>query len=263
MENQPKRILDIEKGVNFRELGGYQTEDGQLVKYHKAIRSAGLGDLTANDLNFLQQYGLKFDVDFRSQGEIDKKPDRIPDGTKYISLPVLKEDSTEASKIQETKIPGLSVIPIDGYAQMLDVYRNIITGERAIDAYRGFFDELLTNSNDNESLLFHCSAGKDRTGMGAVFFLHTLGVPMDTIVQDYLLTNTANQGYVRSVLRQAEQREPELVDSLRALMTVSEDYLLTAIDAMNDVAGSMDNYIKSELKVTDNEVADLRKIYLM
>lgn len=186
-----RRILDLEAGINFRELGGYQTTSGQSVKYHKVLRSAGLGDLTNNDIKYLKDYGVKTDIDFRSQDEIDKKPDRVPGGAKYVSLPVFVEDQTEASKIGDRVVPEIDFDPHDGYNHMLDVYRNMVEEDQARGAYRKFFDELLGNEKDHDVVLFHCTAGKDRTGMGAVFFLYSLGVPLPTIKQDYLFNKSS------------------------------------------------------------------------
>jgi len=266
MDNATKkthRILNLENGRNFRELGGYKTTDGKTIKYHKAIRSAGLGDLSDKDVNFLGDYGLKTDIDFRSVDEAAKKPDRMPEGTKYVPLPVFKEDETEASKIQETSIPDLDYVPIDGYNHMLEAYLDMVNGEQAKSAYQNFFGELLANSNDNEVLLFHCSAGKDRTGMGAFFLMSALGVPMTTIKDDYLLTNKASKSFIDNLLSQVLEHEPALVDTIKALMTVNINYLDTAEEAIKKTSGSIDNYIREELKVSDNDIKDLKKIYLL
>lgn len=262
LHQQTHRVLSLEKGINFRELGGYKTKSGKEVKYHKILRSAGLNKLTDNDLNYLSDYGLKTDVDFRSKDEIAKSPDKVPSGTRYVSLPVFKEDQTEASKIQESAIPQIDFDPSNGYEHMLDVYRNMIVEKNSQQAYRNFFDELLGNSNDNDVLLFHCTAGKDRTGMGAVFFLYTLGVPLQTIKEDYLLTNVANKEYVAEILKKVEAREPSLVESIRALLTVNEEYLAVAQKAIVETSGNLDNYIKNELHVTEKQISDLQKIYL-
>jgi len=265
-DQMSKRVLNLEKGVNFRELGGYKTTDGKTIKYHKILRSAGLGDLTENDIDYLDNYGLKIDVDFRSQEEIDKKPDRIPNDTKYISAPVFEEDETEASKVQSAGfIPEIGGDPTNGFNHMKDVYRDIITGDKAKDAYRKFFDELLINDNDEDVLLFHCSAGKDRTGMGSIYFLQALGVPMDTIKQDYLLTNTVNKNFVDGLINDLKSKgytDKDVLGSVRDLMTVNTDYLASAEKSIAELSGNLDNYIKDELKVTTSEIRDLKKIYL-
>jgi protein-tyrosine phosphatase len=266
MNNDNKRVLNLEKGVNFRELGGYKTVDDKTIKYHKVIRSAGLSDLTANDLNFLNDYGLKFDVDFRSQEEIDNKPDKLPKNAEYVQASVFEADETEASKVQSKSfIPEIGGDPTDGFEHMKDVYRDIITGQQAKSAYRTFFDKLLTNDQDDNVLLFHCSAGKDRTGMGAVYLLSALGVPMDVIKQDYLLTNQANKQFVDNLIKTLQSKgytDKNILSSVRDLMTVHTDYLAAAEKEIAELSGNIDNYIKDELKVTPSEIRDLRAIYL-
>lgn len=266
MTNDNERVFDLEKGVNFRELGGYETVDGQTIKYHKIIRSAGLGNLSDNDLNFLHNYGLKYDVDFRSQQEIKQSPDKIPAGARYVSAPVFKEDETKASEVQkDTFIPEIGGDPTDGYDHMLDVYRDIITGDEAKKAYRKFFDQLLINTKKDESVLFHCSAGKDRTGMGAVYILTALGVPFETIKQDYLLTNVANKEFVDGMIERLKAKnytDPDVLNSVRDLLTVHYNYLATAQKTIAEVSGNINNYIRDELKVTPTEIDDLKKIYL-
>ena len=266
MANDNERVLNLEKGVNFRELGGYKTSDGKTVKYHKILRSAGLADLTDNDLKFLKDYGLKIDVDFRSKQEVDKKPDKRPDGVRYVWAPVFKEDETKSSEVQsEGYIPEIDGDPTDGYAHMIAVYRDIITGDSAKAAYRKFFNQLLLNTGKDESLIFHCSAGKDRTGMGAVFFLQALGVPFETIKSDYLLTNKANKEYVTDLLSMLKEKgytDPDVLSSVHDLMTVHTNYLATAMRTIDKEYGSIDKYIKNELGVTDSEINSLKKIYL-
>jgi len=266
MANDNERVLNLEKGVNFRELGGYQTTDGRTVKYHKILRSAGLADLTDADLQYLKDYGLKIDVDFRSKQEIDKKPDKRPAGVRYVWAPVFEEDETKSSEVQsDSYIPEIDGDPTDGYAHMVDVYRDIITKDSSKAAYRKFFNQLLLNKNDNEVLIFHCSAGKDRTGMGAVFLLTALGVPFETIKEDYLLTNVANKEFVTDLLGLLDSKgykDPDVINSVKDLMTVHYNYLATAIKTINKTYGNIDKYIKNELKVSPSEIESLKKIYL-
>ena len=266
MVENNKRVLDLEKGVNFRELGGYETVDGKTLKFHKVLRSAGLSDLSDNDLSFLSNYGLKYDVDFRSHEEVNDKPDRVPDGAECVFDPVFEADETEASKVQNDNfIPEIGGDPTNGFHHMKDVYRDIITGDQAKGAYRTFFDKLLTNDQDDDVLLFHCSAGKDRTGMGAVYLLTVLGVPMEEIKKDYLLTNKVNKGFVDNLILDLQNKgytDKDVLSSVRDLMTVHSDYLATAEDEIAKMSGNINNYIKDELQVTPSEIRDLKKIYL-
>lgn len=261
-----ERILDpfLDAGRNFRELGGYQTQDGKSVKFHKILRSANLAELTTKDQEFLTNYGLNKDIDFRSTDEKDKEPDRVPSGVEYIFNPVFKEDQTQASKSADDIEKKFGFGFNDGYNQMIKVYKNIILDNESKNAYRLFFDHLLENSDDGQVALFHCTAGKDRTGMAAVYFLWALGVDQATIKQDYLLTNSVVKSFVDGRIQELVQKQAseEIISSVRALMSVREDYLDTAKKTIIAENGSMESYLNEAIGLSNNEIKDLKRIYL-
>ncbi|GKQ43241.1 protein-tyrosine-phosphatase [Companilactobacillus sp. RD055328] len=261
-----ERILDpfLDAGRNFRELGGYKTQEGQQIKFHKILRSANLAELTPKDQEFLANYGLKKDIDFRSTAEKNKEPDLVPAGVEYIFNPVFKEDETQASKSSNDIEKQFGFAFDDGYKQMIKVYKDIIIDDKSKKAYRLFFDHLLDNSEDNQVALFHCTAGKDRTGMAAVYFLWALGVDQATIKQDYLLTNDVIKSYVDSRIEELEAKNvsSQTISSVRALMSVQEDYLDTAKKTIITETGSMENYLNEAIGLSKNEIQDLKKIYL-
>ncbi|MDO1605752.1 tyrosine-protein phosphatase [Lactobacillus sp. YT155] len=261
-----ERILDpyLDAGRNFRELGGYQTEDGKTIKYHKILRSANLAELTEKDQEFLKNYGLHKDIDFRSKQEVENEPDKVPDGVEYIFNPVLKEDQTQASKSTSEVEKEFGFTFDDGYKHMLKVYENMILDDESRSAYRIFFNHLLDNTEDNQVALFHCTAGKDRTGMGAVYFLWALGIDQETIKKDYLLTNKVMKSFVEekvSILESKDTSE-DVISSVRALMSVNEDYLDAARKTIIKENGNMENYLKEAIDLSSQEIKDLRKIYL-
>ena len=92
------QLIGVTSGRNFRELGGYETLSGKKIKMHKLLRTGNLADLSLFDKQFLTDYGVKYDVDFRSKEEVDNQPDRVPDGVEYIYDPVFSEDLTNSSK---------------------------------------------------------------------------------------------------------------------------------------------------------------------
>ena len=92
------QLIGVTSGRNFRELGGYETMSGKKIKMHKLLRTGNLADLSPFDKQFLTDYGVKYDVDFRSKQEVDNQPDRVPDGVEYIYDPVFSEDLTNSSK---------------------------------------------------------------------------------------------------------------------------------------------------------------------
>lgn len=199
MTSLKQQLLDVKGGRNFRELGGYQTVSGKKIKMHKLIRSGHLADLLKEDQEYLRRYGLKYDIDLRTSFERNKQPDRKISGVEYFADPVFDEDLTNSTMsisdmARESQDPGW------GYQRMLWAYKNMATGKNANKAYQHLFEVLLANEKDSESVLFHCTAGKDRTGFGAILILTALGVPMKTIEKDYLFTNEVIKDFVSQLL---------------------------------------------------------------
>lgn len=258
------RLLPLQSGHNFRELGGYQTKDGHTLKWHKLIRSASLSNLNQADLNYLSDYGVRTDVDFRSADETTAAPDRLPADTTYEFLPVFAVDETANSVSEAALFQTFSQNADSGYQRMLSVYDNLINQAHAKAAYRRFFDLLLANESAQSALLFHCTAGKDRTGMGAVFLLSALDVPEATIQADYLLTNQASATFIQKSLTDLKQKTQNqaVLKSVQSLLTVHLDYLNMAKKAIETQTGTIQNYLRTELKVTDHELKTLRQIYL-
>ncbi|MFC6182324.1 tyrosine-protein phosphatase [Lactiplantibacillus daowaiensis] len=259
-----ERVLTMQQGINFRELGGYPTQDGHTLKWQKVIRTGNLSQLTEADLQFLDQYGVRYDIDFRSPKEVLDDPDRVPGNAKYQFAPVFNVDETRNSDGTDKMTANLEKHPDSGYRHMLKVYRMIATEQHAKNEYRRFFDNLLANDQPNEVLLFHCTAGKDRTGMGAVYLLSALGVDPQTIRQDYLLSNETSIKRINGMVAKAQAQgvSPEMLTSIKALWSVNGDYLDAALAEIKRQSGNMQHYLRTELKLTKNELADLRQLYL-
>lgn len=257
-------LIGIKSGRNFRGLGGYQTKSGQKIKYHKIIRSGHLGELDDHDLDLLKNFKLKYDIDFRSSDEAKKEPDRLPDDVKYEFNPVFSEDLTNSTVGLADLMEIKDLDPDFGFNNMVDAYTDIVTGPDAQKAYQTFFKYLLENDQDQEALLFHCSAGKDRTGMGAVFLLNSLGVDFDTIKKDYLISNHTTNDFKEQFINNAVANgaSENLVKSINALMVVDERYLQHAIDIIDQEFGGLDQYTKEILKIDNSDKERLQEIYL-
>jgi protein-tyrosine phosphatase len=212
----------------------------------------------------LTNYGLKYDVDFRTKKEITDTPDKVPAGCKYEWTPVFSEDLTNSSK----GIDDLETVAQNdahwGYNHMLFAYEDMIVSDSAKKAYRHFFDLLLANDQPGESLAFHCTAGKDRTGYAGLLILHVLGVPEDTIIADYLLTNETIADFVQGMLDDAKKagNNDNVLQAITDIQTVHKSYLTHAIDVLNDKFGGIDAYLHNELHLTPAEEEKLREIYL-
>lgn len=258
------QLIGVTSGRNFRELGGYETLSGKKIKMHKLLRTGNLADLSPFDKQFLTDYGAKYDVGFRSKEEVDNQPDRVPDGVEYIYDPVFSEDLTNSSK----SITDLDTQAHDdadfGFNHMHYAYEDMIESEPAQKAYRKFFDVLLENTVDGESVIFHCTAGKDRTGFGALLALSALGVPLNTIKKDYLLTNITTKDFVDSMVEHARQngKNENVLQSIRDIQSVRSEYLDHAVKVLNDEYGGINNYLRDVMKLSSADIMKLRNIYL-
>ena len=257
-------VLNIKNGLNFRDLGGYKTKSGQVIKSRKIIRSARLSELSDDDLQYLADYGLTTDVDFRSPEEQAAEPDRYPENTTYHFVPVFPTDETKSSEQADALQKRFSRDPHAGFENMVKTYADIVKMPSAQKAYRQFFDILLSHQENDGAVLFHCTAGKDRTGMGAVYLLSALGVDGHTIRQDYLATNDLIQPMVEKNLAAARKRgaTDALLANIRDLGTVSGAFLDSALATIDAEYGNMHNYLKEALQLTDAEKRDLRELYL-
>lgn len=257
-------LLNIHHGFNFRDLGGYQTASGRRIKQHRLIRSGKLDLLSDRDVQFLTDYGVKYDVDFRSPDELKESPDRVPVGASYHSLPIFPYDETQVSRPFEERQNDYRDDATGGYNNMISTYADMVLLPNAQQSYRTFFDLLLANDGENSALLFHCTAGKDRTGMGAVYLLSALGVNQATIRSDYLNTNNYIQEPLDQILTVVRNNggNANIEQSIRDLWTVKADYLDSALATINAHYGTMRGYLHDALNLTDAEVADLQKLYL-
>lgn len=258
-----QRLLSINDGENFRDLGGYQTTDGHTVKWRKLIRSGALGWLSENDLTYLQQFNITHDIDLRSPREVDSLPDRVPEGTNFHHEPVFGTDLTEASKRTSELEPVMNVKPNTGSKHMKEVYRLMTELDSATTAYQNFFKYLL-DMPENGAVIFHCQAGKDRTGIGAYLVLSALGVEQNTIEQDYLLTNQTTKQWITDRLNELKDQgaTKTFIDNYAQLAGVLLDYLNSAIQEINANYGSTQGFLTGALKLSSTDLKDLRSLYL-
>lgn len=259
----PKRVLPVTNGVNFRDLGGYTTPDGRQVKWRKLFRSGHLSRLTLTDQQLLLKSGVSIDIDLRSTAELAQFPDRLPNGIRFKHLPVFDDDETESTGTANQLQHQYSQDAQSGYRQMLYVYRRLASKEQPQQAYRKFFQYLLTYG-EQEGILFHCSAGKDRTGLAAVLLLSVLGVEPDQILADYLLTNKLSKGRVRTRTEEAKaaNMNENFVQSIQDLSVVKANYLYEALSQIATTYGGIQSYLRDVIGLTVKSQLRLQEIYL-
>lgn len=227
------RIVALEGGSNFRDLGGYLTADGRRVRQGLVFRSAHLGGLTEADRRALADLRVRTIVDLRGVNEAAETPHAIA-GLDAEILPAAIEPRV-GERIRLALERGRATPEvIAGF--MTEHYRDY--PGRAVPAFRTLFGALSTASR--RPLVFHCTAGKDRTGFAAALLLTALGVPWPTVVEDYLHTNAVWTGHVG--------RYPELDAPTRAaLIEARADYLEAAFAALREDHGEVEAFLEAAL----------------
>lgn len=247
-----KRQLVLTGATNFRDLGGYKTADGHQVKWAQLYRSADISKLTETDLDLLKKRHIASVVDLRGHQEQAQAPDRINSGTDYILTPAGSDNLGSWMK-GITKLKGKA-----GDSLMVVYYTNI---DSMAARYIPFFKMLIDLPAD-KSLVFHCSAGKDRTGIAAALLLTALGVPEKTIMDDYLASNvyraSTNPAAVKGMVAVMHIDAKVAED----MMLVKPAYLNATLHAIRKQYGSVDNYLKTQIGLGDVQIARLKARFL-
>jgi len=171
------RLIELDGTVNFRDAGGYRTEDGHWVRMGAVYRTDSLDKLTDADLAKLKRLGISVDYDLRTTSERAAGPDRLPEGVRYVVANVVGDDSPLFSLPKTAE---------EAAQLMIDGEKSMVSGESAKTAYSSVFGGL---ARDADGVLYHCTAGKDRTGWASAALLTALGVPRETVMKDYLASN--------------------------------------------------------------------------
>ncbi|KGL38143.1 protein tyrosine phosphatase [Listeria newyorkensis] len=257
---KPGGQIKLDGAVNIRDLGGYKTTDGKTVKPHKLIRAAELANLSKNDIKKLTStYSLAEIIDFRTNSEVKAKPDPVIKNVDYIHDSIMKDNGSSTS----AQDMMASLAKMDNPEQFLiSANKSFVTDQQSIDGYKLFFQELLNNKEG--AVLWHCTAGKDRTGFGTALVLAALGVDQKTIMNDYLLSNkyraTENQKTIDALAKQTDN--PKILSGMKAILDVRPAYLNAAFDEINAKYGSTDAFLKQGLGLTDKDIKKLKKTYL-
>jgi protein-tyrosine phosphatase len=247
-----ERVLPLEGGRNFRDLGGYPAADGKRVRWGKVYRSGTMSGLTPADYDYLADLGIKAVCDFRTAGERKAEPNKWASDRK-IAYWARDYDMGfgELGKLLSSK----GVTPDQVKATMIEGYRR--TPYEQAPGYREMFKRLATGEIP---LAFNCSAGKDRAGVAAALLLSALGVPRDVVVADYALSEKVVDfrkevtGRDNSAFSALAQLPPEV---LAPLMRSDPDYIRATFAEIERRHGSVERYLTEMLGVTE---ADLRAI---
>lgn len=254
----PSRVVPLEGGVNFRDLGGYETDDGRQVAWRKIFRCGHLGDLTATDMDALAHLKVTQVHDFRRLEEQQRTPSQPVKATIYNDYEM---HIGSMSKFWEYMTSD-QLTAESAHELVVGSYRNCI--DDVAPHYSRLFQSLLSNT-DNASV-FHCSAGKDRTGMAAALILSALGVSREKIIEDYMLTlehfdSVRLMGIVEQHLRDAKVERWDR-NWLIPYCSVHRDNIDAFFDGVEARYDSVDDYLTRGLGLSTTDKANLQAAYL-
>jgi protein-tyrosine phosphatase len=254
------RVLPLEGGRNFRDLGGYETADGRRVRWGRLFRSGAMARLTPSDYEYLSTLGIRVICDLRSRDERGDEP------TNWQADPSPRFVTWDAP-VPEEQSPLIAALAAEDASQervrkaMAELYR--LLPYAYVDRYRDLFGVV---ASGDVPLAFHCSAGKDRAGVAAALLLTALGVPRETVVQDYAMSDK-----VVDYMALIEAADPERVSdaSNAALLQLPREllapilwsdplYIVSMFDELEANHGSVMAFIHDELGMPEEAVQELR-----
>lgn len=248
-----ERILPFEKVNNFRDLGGYQTSGCQTLKWGRIYRSGHLGSPSRFDLDVLQDLGIRTVIDLRGAEERKKTPDTLLPGVNYLHIPLFRSDPFLFRHImfQRHKLGK----------RLETIYTTWVIDGSAKEMGRIF---RLISDPGNLPVLFHCTAGKDRTGITAALLLLALGVPESTAIADYTLSNAAADRFMIdfqqsiSAVRFLGIKQ----EHFYPIIATPPEMMASTIDHIKHKYGSIRNYLRKTAGVSDDMLDQLKAILL-
>ncbi|OQQ17372.1 hypothetical protein B0675_09755 [Streptomyces sp. M41(2017)] len=241
------RLIKLDGAVNFRDAGGYRTADGHWVKMGEIYRSDALDKLTAADLAKLERLGIHAVYDLRMGSERSSAPDRVPSGATYTVADVLA-GSPAYSAMPTTEAEAVGMM-VDGEKFMVDG-----------DSARAAFGTVYAGAAHGDGVLYHCTAGKDRTGWSSAALLTALGVPRATVMNDYLASNTYRAAANAAALA---SMPPAQAAVYKPLLDVRAEYLNSGFDEVRSTYGDFGSYLRKGLHIDSGELRDLRRELLV
>ena len=258
--------VNLKGVINCRDLGGMPAADGRRIKKRHLLRSADLHDATESDIEQLKtMHDLAYVIDLRAEFEVERVPDALyhMQGIEYVNLPALSDGTLGFSGIKHLgeDLRSMREFIHDPFEMIGGLYPKALLGELGIHAYSTMLHDLLEHDG---ATLWHCTQGKDRTGMGAIIVEWALGVPKDLIKRDYLATNLFIKPWIDKMEKMTVDKVVlrSIGADLEAYAFANPCYFDKAFEAIDDEYGSMDHYFSMALDFGPEKQAVLRDKYL-
>ena len=257
-QREAHRLLNFEGIANFRDLGGYPSDSGKQVKWGTLYRAGTLAHSSDADLRNLGQLQLVSLIDFRSSQEKEEEPNRLPDPTGFtvVEIPTLDDGNKALVGDIMARIDSGNFDGFDPNLAMMTANRQFAT--EFTPQFRQFIRTVL--EADGAPIVWHCSAGKDRTGFAAAILLRILGTPRDIVMQDYMASREhALEARKSQLLLLRVFKGEEAADKLAIMMGVEEAWLNAAFEEIDAQWGSFDNYVSQGLLLSSADIQRLKE----
>lgn len=270
-----QQFLPVKGIVNARDLGGYTMLDGRIVESRRLLRAAHLADATDEDIRNLERLPVTVVIDFRKEQEKVGKVDREVPGARYTSLPVDPSGNAMATATEEEKkkfsgqkkfdvkkVIVFAAFNKKAQAVAREMYPTLLFDPDCQQQFARFFRLVL--ETENGAVLFHCTQGKDRTGIASALLLAALGADRETIVADFDATNRVYEKDVRKYSRRVKfwGGKEEEVGVVKAFLGCNTENFIKALDRIDQEFGSLQAYLKGPIGLTDADIQTLRERYL-
>ena len=256
------RQFTLQGAHNVRDIGGYRTADGQSIAWGKVFRGDTLTDLTADDLRAVEGANVGTVVDFRSADEIARSgADKLPAGVELVNTPLLDENTQALSEaIQSAMTTGDGAAmeaTLGGGKAMRIADESFVNQLGKPDTMAGYGETLRLIADSGKAVIYHCTAGKDRTGMMTALLLGLLGVPDETIVEDFVASNTYNREHNDKTYAFLAGKGVD-IELIRPLMEQSAGMIQPVLDAVHNEYGGWDEFAKTVLGLDTATLTKLR-----
>ena len=246
--------IKLDRIKNVRDLGGIEIKDGK-IKERRLLRGTCLYNLTQADINILvNEYKLSTIIDLRTKKEKSKKPEMELKGVKYIHMPIFDKTVPGVSHENSEKLVRGKVLDLTNF------YRGILKGEY-LENIEKIIKTIMNLDEKEYSVLFHCTEGKDRTGIIAAVILMILGADKQTIIDDYLYTNLvnekkANSYYWKTLFLKFDKSQAE---TMKNYFLAKQEYIESVFDVIEKDWNGLENFIENGLKISREEIEIFRE----
>lgn len=247
-----ERKLIINDLDNFRDLGGIKTTEGRYVNWGRFYRSDALNVLLTSSFPYVEGLKINKVYDLRSAFEIATAKDNLPKNITYEHFPIFADDDSGMLQGLQQKLEKGALTQADAEELMMQTYKSFANDDA--EKFNNLLHQVIIQ--DNHPNIFHCTAGKDRTGYTAAMILAILKVDKQTILDEYDMTNFYTEAKIKSYMANASQLGmgdkigPEAIE---AIMSVNKKYLEASFDIIDNKYGGIDAYIKNQLGFSDQE----------